>query len=55
MRFTTAMDLLLLLNVGGAKHSKESMAALMAGAGLEVGAIRPVNSYLHAFESVVTK
>jgi C-methyltransferase len=55
MRFTTAMDLLLLLNVGGAKHSKESMTALMTEAGLEVGAVRPVNSYLHAFESVVTK
>jgi hypothetical protein len=55
MRFTTAMDLLLLLNVGGAKHSKASMSALMAGAGLEVGAIRPVNAHLDAFESVVTK
>ena len=53
MRFTTAMDLLLLLNVGGAKHSKQSMAGLMAEAGLAVGEIRPVNPYLHAFESVV--
>ncbi|MFC9327527.1 methyltransferase [Kitasatospora sp. NPDC057015] len=53
MRFTTAMDLLLLLNVGGAKHSKKSMVALMSAAGLELGEIRPVNPYLHAFESVV--
>ncbi|WP_405785617.1 MULTISPECIES: methyltransferase [unclassified Streptomyces] len=52
-RFTTAMDLLLLLNVGGAKHSKDSMAALMAESGLVLGEIRPVNAYLHAFEAVV--
>jgi C-methyltransferase len=53
MRFTTAMDLLLLLNVGGAKHSKESLRALMLEAGLRVDDIRPVNGYLHAFEAVV--
>ncbi|MET8629035.1 methyltransferase [Kitasatospora sp. NPDC004669] len=53
MRFTTAMDLLLMLNVGGAKHSEESMVGLMAEAGLEVTAVRPVNPYLHAFEAVV--
>ncbi|MEV6010948.1 methyltransferase [Streptomyces sp. NPDC051976] len=54
MRFTTAMDLLLLLNVGGQKHSKDSMVHLMTEAGLAVGEIRPVNPYLHAFEAVVT-
>ncbi|MDH6135751.1 C-methyltransferase [Kitasatospora sp. MAA4] len=53
MRFTTAMDLLLLLNVGGAKHSKDSLIALMTEAGLTVGEIRPVNAYLHAFEATV--
>jgi C-methyltransferase len=53
MRFTTAMDLLLLLNVGGAKHSKASLSALMTEAGLEISEIRPVNGYLHAFEAVV--
>jgi hypothetical protein len=53
MRFTTAMDLLLLLNVGGAKHSKQSMTALMAAAGLDVTGIHPVNPYLHAFEATV--
>ncbi|MEW1909213.1 methyltransferase [Kitasatospora sp. NPDC085895] len=53
MRFTTAMDLLLLLNVGGAKHTRESMLGLMSEAGLRVDEVRPVNPYLHAFESVV--
>ncbi|MFJ2954123.1 methyltransferase [Streptomyces sp. NPDC087270] len=53
MRFTTAMDLLLLLNVGGAKHSRASMTALMAEAGLPVSAVRPVNPHLFAFESRV--
>ncbi|GJF27406.1 O-methyltransferase [Kitasatospora sp. NE20-6] len=53
MRFTTAMDLLLLLNVGGAKHSRESMLGLMSEAGLHVDEVRPVNPYLHAFESTV--
>ncbi|MGP3952932.1 methyltransferase [Streptomyces sp. 7N604] len=53
MKFTTAMDLLLLLNVGGAKHSKESLVGRMTEAGLRVGDIRPVNAYLHAFDSTV--
>jgi C-methyltransferase len=53
MKFTTAMDLLLLLNVGGAKHTRDSMVERMAAAGLPVNGIRPVNAYLHAFESVV--
>ncbi|MFD4584366.1 methyltransferase [Streptomyces sp. NPDC058423] len=52
MKFTTSMDLLLLLNVGGAKHTQESMTGRMADAGLVVGDVRPVNAYLHAFESV---
>ncbi|MEU5208413.1 methyltransferase [Streptomyces sp. NPDC020742] len=53
MRFTTAMDLLLLLNVGGAKHTTTSLVGRIAEAGLEVGEIRPVNPYLHAFECTV--
>ncbi|WP_432158442.1 MULTISPECIES: methyltransferase [unclassified Streptomyces] len=53
MKFTTAMDLLLLLNVGGKKHTKDGLAALMTEAGLRVDSIRPVNSYLHLFESTV--
>ncbi|MFJ3217776.1 methyltransferase [Kitasatospora sp. NPDC086801] len=53
MRFTTAMDLMLLLNVGGAKHSKESLVRLMEDAGLDVAEVHPVNPYLHAFEATV--
>lgn len=53
MKFTTAMDLLLLLNVGGAKHSKESLISRMSAAGLKVGDILAVNPYLHAFECTV--
>ncbi|MEV6651951.1 methyltransferase [Streptomyces sp. NPDC051219] len=53
MKFTTAMDLLLLLNVGGAKHSKESLVDRITDAGLLIGEIRPVNAYLHAFECTV--
>lgn len=50
MKFTTAMDLMLLLNVGGAKHTESSLLGRIREAGLEVGEIRPVNAYLHAFE-----
>ncbi|WP_408648191.1 methyltransferase [Streptomyces gossypiisoli] len=53
MRFSTAMDLLLLLNVGGAKHTTESMVGRLTDAGLTVGDIRPVNPYLHAFDCTV--
>ncbi|MCR8573324.1 acetylserotonin O-methyltransferase [Streptomyces sp. Isolate_219] len=53
MKFTTAMDLLLLLNVGGAKHTKASLVSRMAEAGLKVGDILVVNPYLHAFECTV--
>lgn len=53
MKFTTAMDLLLLLNVGGAKHTQESMLRLLTEAGLRVESVRPVNPYLHAFDCVV--
>ncbi|MFI0810002.1 methyltransferase [Streptomyces echinatus] len=50
MRFSTAMDLLLLLNVGGAKHTTDSMTGRLRAAGLEVGEVQPVNPYLHAFD-----
>ncbi|MER5429410.1 methyltransferase [Streptomyces sp. NPDC002588] len=50
MRFSTAMDLLLLLNVGGAKHTTESMVSRITDAGLVIDDIRPVNPYLHAFD-----
>jgi C-methyltransferase len=50
MRFSTAMDLLLLLNVGGAKHTTDSMVGRLTEAGLVIDDIRPVNPYLHAFD-----
>ncbi|MFJ9908174.1 methyltransferase [Streptomyces sp. NPDC101152] len=50
MRFSTAMDLLLLLNVGGAKHTTDSMVGRLTAAGLVVDGISPVNPYLHAFD-----
>ncbi|MFF2503440.1 methyltransferase [Streptomyces sp. NPDC058067] len=53
MKFTTSMDLLLLLNVGGAKHTRQSMVDRLTDAGLVIGEIRPVNAYLHAFECTV--
>jgi hypothetical protein len=53
MRFSTAMDLLLLLNVGGAKHTTESMVGRLTGAGLVIDDVRPVNPYLHAFDCTV--
>ncbi|GED86239.1 methyltransferase [Streptomyces sp. 6-11-2] len=53
MRFSTAMDLLLLLNVGGAKHTSASMAGRLKAAGLVIDDISPVNPYLHAFDCTV--
>ncbi|MDU0252138.1 methyltransferase [Streptomyces sp. PU10] len=55
MRFSTAMDLLLLLNVGGAKHTTDSMVGRLTEAGLVIDDIRPVNPYLHAFDCTVPK
>ncbi|MFH8799228.1 methyltransferase [Streptomyces sp. NPDC017936] len=54
MRFSTAMDLMLLLNVGGAKHTTESMVRRLTDAGLVIDDVRPVNPYLHAFDCTVT-
>jgi hypothetical protein len=53
MRFSTAMDLLLLLNVGGAKHTTQSMVGRLTDAGLVIDDVRPVNPYLHAFDCTV--
>lgn len=53
LRFSTSMDLLLLLNVGGAKHTTQSMIDRLVDAGLVIDDIRPVNSYLHAFDCTV--
>ena len=54
MRFSTAMDLLLLLNVGGAKHTTDSMVSRLTAAGLVIDDISPVNPYLHAFDCHVS-
>ncbi len=53
LRFTTAMDLMLLLNVGGQKHTRASLTTLMTEAGLDVDEVTPVNAYLHALLSTV--
>ncbi|MGW7257381.1 methyltransferase [Streptomyces sp. NPDC054834] len=53
MRFSTAMDLLLLMNVGGAKHTTASMVSRLTAAGLVIDDISPVNPYLHAFDCTV--
>ncbi|KUN18485.1 methyltransferase [Streptomyces corchorusii] len=45
--FTSAMDLLLLLNVGGKKHTRADLLSLVERAGLVVEEVRPVNAYLH--------
>ncbi|MEU0412133.1 methyltransferase [Streptomyces griseorubiginosus] len=55
LRFSTAMDLLLLLNVGGAKHTTESLTGRLTDAGLVIDDIRPVNPYLHAFDCTVPR
>lgn len=52
-KFTTAMDLLLLLNVGGAKHTRDSLVTAMGRAGLATGEITSINPSLHMFDSVV--
>jgi len=46
---TTAMDLFLLLNVGGRKHTREGLTRLVAAAGLRPGGVEPVpGTSLHA-------
>lgn len=49
--FTTAMDLLLLLNVDGRKHLRQGLLDLMAQAGLEVTGVRQAGPYLHVMDS----
>ncbi|WP_037308031.1 methyltransferase [Amycolatopsis orientalis] len=53
LKFTTAMDLLLLLNVGGRKHTRDGLADLVRRSGLRLDEVRPVNSYLHLFTCTV--
>ncbi|MFE5614951.1 methyltransferase [Streptomyces sp. NPDC056543] len=46
-RFSTAMDLRMLLTVGGRKHTRHSLLGLVERSGLVVESVRPVNSYQH--------
>jgi C-methyltransferase len=48
--FTTAMDLLLMLNVNGKKHLKDDLVALVGQAGLTVHEVRPVGPFLHLLD-----
>ncbi|MCZ0988080.1 methyltransferase [Streptomyces diastatochromogenes] len=50
-RFSTAMDLRMLLTVGGRKHTRQGLVALVERAGLAVRDVRPVNSYQHMIEA----
>lgn len=51
--FTTAMDLLLLLNVGGKKHTQDGLVTLIEKSGLQINEVKPLNSYLHMVDAVV--
>lgn len=53
LKFTTAMDLLLLLNVGGKKHTAKGLGDLIGQSGLELTTVRPINAYLHMFEAAI--
>ncbi|MFM9607285.1 methyltransferase [Streptomyces niveiscabiei] len=53
-KVTTTMDLFLLLNVGGKKHTAAGLAGLFAGAGLRFDGVRPVpGTSLHLVEGTV--
>ncbi|MFK4187573.1 methyltransferase [Streptomyces sparsogenes] len=49
-KVTTGMDLLLLLNVGGRKHTRRQLTRLLSEAGLEITDIRPTASSLFVIE-----
>jgi C-methyltransferase len=51
--FTTAMDLRMLLSVGGRKHTKDGLLALVEQSGLIIQNVRPINFYLHMIEATV--
>jgi C-methyltransferase len=53
-KVTTTMDLFLLLNVGGRKHTRHSLAGLFAQAGLRLTAVDPVpGTSLHVVDAAV--
>lgn len=51
---TTALDLLLLLNVGGRKHSSEHVRRLYEQTGIRFDRVRPTGTFLHLVEGTVT-
>jgi SAM-dependent methyltransferase len=55
LEFTTAMDLLLMLNVGGRKHTEAGLVALIRRGGLEVERVRPLTPALHMIEARVPR
>ncbi|GIH44828.1 Dimerisation domain-containing protein [Microbispora rosea] len=50
---TTSLDLLLLLNVGGRKHSSEHVAELFARTGIRFDRVRPTGTFLSLAEGTV--
>lgn len=50
-KFSTGMDLRMLLTVGGRKHTRQGLLGLVERAGLVVHDVRPVNSYQHLIEA----
>ncbi|MDA3648914.1 hypothetical protein LZ318_06495 [Saccharopolyspora indica] len=52
-RLTSAMDLRMLLVMGGRKHSREGLLKLVERAGLTVHDVRPVDSNLHMIEATL--
>lgn len=53
LTFTTAMDLWMLLGIGGKKHTKNELLALVQQSGLIIQDVRPVHAYLHMIEATV--
>ncbi|MFH9675261.1 methyltransferase [Streptomyces sp. NPDC017405] len=51
--FSTAMDLRMLLTVGGRKHTLRGLCELVTRSGLTVRQARPVDSYQHMIEATV--
>lgn len=50
-KFSTGMDLRMLLTVGGRKHTRQGLLRLVEQSGLIVRDVQPVNSYQHMIEA----
>lgn len=53
VRCATGMDLLMLLNVGGKRHTRDGLLALVEKAGLRVDKVSTVNSILQMVEATI--